>query len=138
MRGIEDFAGEWLLERRISDLRQGLTGELQGRASVVQDGGGLWRYREEGLLRYGDAAPVQAVRVYLWRQQGALIAVAFDDGRPFHAFDPNAAAPRAQHDCAPDLYDVRYDFGAWPAWRAVWQVQGPRKDYRMESVYRRG
>ena len=62
------------------------------------------------------------------------IAVFFEDGRPFHWFSDAQSA--ASHDCPPDLYAVSYGFGDWPeSWSARWQVSGPRKDYRMESLY---
>jgi len=39
------------------------------------------------------------------------------------------------HWCDPDQYDGQYDFSRWPEWRCIWQVRGPRKDYRMTSLY---
>ncbi|MCE8467683.1 DUF6314 family protein, partial [Rhodovulum sulfidophilum] len=57
------------------------------------------------------------------------------DGRFFHLIAPGAR-PEARHDCAPDLYRVRYDFSAWPCWSSFWEVRGPRKNYAMESSYR--
>lgn len=137
MRGIGDFEGTWTLSRRIEDRLGRQAGRFEGRAVLAPGGDGLV-YEEAGTLTLGAAAPMQATRRYLWRAEGGLIAVEFDDGRHFHAFDPNADRPEAHHDCAPDVYDVRYDFDNWPEWRAVWEVRGPRKDYRMESLYRRG
>ncbi len=91
---------------------------------------------ETGRLCYGAAAPMQAERRYLWRADGAGIAVFFADGRPFHWF--SMAAPEAHHDCPPDNYHVAYDFGAWPRWQSRWAVTGPRKDYVMWSQYEQG
>ena len=99
------------------------------------EAGGL-RYHERGDLILPGGQRMAGERRYLWRAQGTQIAVDFDDGRPFHVFDP--ADPRAHHACPPDSYDVRYAFGDWPRWQAMWRVQGPRKDYVMESLFARG
>ncbi len=107
---------------------------MQGVATFAPDGEGLI-YREEGELRLGKAAPIRAERSYRWRT-GAdhRLEVLFEDGRPFHGFSP-AKALSAQHFCDPDTYEVTYDFSGWPAWRAVWRVRGPRKDYEMTTDY---
>ncbi len=130
---LADFAGHWQIDRVIDDRRAGQTGTLTGFAQFTREDRGLW-YHETGLLTLGPAAPMAATRDYLWRQDGALIAVDYADGRPFHAFDP--ATPVACHLCLPDDYQVRYDFGLWPVWSAVWRVSGPRKDYLMTTTYR--
>ena len=62
---------------------------------------------------------MRAERRYLWRDGGAgTIEVLFEDGRFFHRFDAEDPEPAAEHDCPPDRYRVRYDFRAWPRWRA--------------------
>ena len=132
MIGLSDFEGGWRLARRIEDARAGLAGRLEGQA-VFRPGDGGLILTETGVLRYGTGPPMQAERRYLWRAEAGGIAVFFDDGRPFHRFSP--AAPEARHDCAPDLYHVRYDFSDWPRWRAVWHVTGPRKEYVITSDY---
>lgn len=135
--GLEDFAGRWRLVRRIADARAAVEGRMEGRAEFLPLGDGLL-CRERGVLRYGDGAPCRAERRYRWRTGGAgQIAVSFEDGRPFHVFALGASA-EAAHDCAPDRYRVAYDFSPWPrAWRAVWTVTGPRKDYVSVSDYAR-
>lgn len=135
--GLDDFAGRWRLLRRIADARAGVEGRMEGTAEFRPLGAGLL-CEERGLLSYGDSAPMQAVRRYLWHADGpGRIAVSFEDGRPFHGFVLGAAA-EAVHDCAPDRYRVAYDFSRWPrGWRAVWTVTGPRKDYVSVSDYLR-
>lgn len=96
-------------------------------------------YHEAGHLILGDAPPLRAERRYLWRQEGAEIAVFFADGRPFHDIDPDAGPDtEVQHLCGADLYSVRYDFARWPDWQARWTVRGPAKDYTMTTDYARG
>ena len=130
---LRDFEGRWQIARRIED-RLGPDGVFAGAAVFAPVPEGL-AYRETGLLRLGGGAGFHAERSYLWREAGGRIVVAFADGRSFHDFDP--ADPVAHHRCAADGYAVRYDFSAWPLWRADWTVQGPRKDYAMRSTYRR-
>lgn len=131
---LQSFLGEWRLERTIEDARSGTGGTFSGRARFTPAPQGL-RYREEGSLRLGAAPPLAAARDYCWREDGDGICVHFADGRFFHRLRPGDAAPADEHDCPPDLYRVRYDFTAWPVWRAEWIVSGPRKDYRLESRY---
>ncbi|MDJ0860279.1 MAG: DUF6314 family protein [Dinoroseobacter sp.] len=133
-QGLADFEGRWYVTRRIED-RRGPEGRFEGAADFTRTADGL-TYSETGQLSAGGQS-FAATRRYLWREASDQIEVLFEDGRPFHVFALNAQ-PSAAHDCAPDRYDVAYDFRKWPTWRAVWDVHGPRKDYRMVTEYRRG
>ncbi|WP_408607874.1 DUF6314 family protein [Acidimangrovimonas sediminis] len=134
---MAEFEGVWRIDRSIEDRLAGQAGRFEGRAVLAPDGPGALVYDEEGRLTLGNAPAMVATRRYFWRAEAGRIALSFADGRPFHTFDPGETAPAAFHDCAPDAYAVRYDFSDWPVWRAVWEVRGPRKDYRMESLYLR-
>ncbi len=130
------FAGDWIIERRIEDVRVGRAGRLEGVARFAAGAEGLL-YAEEGLLTLGNGPGVTAARRYLWRDAGAnAIEVLFEDGRFFHRFNADEAVAGAVHDCPPDQYHVRYDFARWPRWQAEWRVRGPRKDYAMVTAYR--
>jgi len=132
---LSAFQGEWRLTRVIEDRRAGRVGRLAGQARFAADPVDLI-YTEEGVLRFPGSQPMTARQSHLWRAVPQGIAVDFADGRPFHVFDPLVARPMARHDCPPDLYDATYDFTAWPqGWRCVWEVRGPRKDYRAVSDY---
>ncbi|MGI3171576.1 DUF6314 family protein [Pseudooceanicola sp. C21-150M6] len=131
---LADFEGSWVVARQIRNA-VGPDYVFDGRAVFARDREGLV-YREEGQMRTEGSAPMAARRVYLWRQGDAGIEVFFEDGRFFHLIGPGAEVS-AGHDCAPDRYDVQYDFRDWPVWSSVWEVSGPRKSYRMESVFRR-
>lgn len=135
MSGIDDFQGLWRIERVIEDRLAGQRGSFEGRATLAP-AGDHWLWSETGQLRLGAGAPFAASRRYLWRAKAGGIAVLFEDGRPFHSFDPKGR-PEAHHWCDPDDYQVAYDFSDWPEWRATWQVRGPRKDYVMQSLHRR-
>ncbi|MCC5975408.1 MAG: hypothetical protein JJT81_15350 [Rubellimicrobium sp.] len=103
---------------------------------MTEHASGHWRYHEEGVMRLGSAAPMAATRAYLWQPGEGGLTVLFEDGRPFHHF-PLTGGPGADHLCGADLYSVTYDFSGWPLWRSIWEVRGPRKDYRLESRYHR-
>ena len=81
--------------------------------------------------------PEQSPRLFVAVCRQRAKEVAFHDGRPFHRFAAGESGAGTDHLCGADLYRVAYDWSAWPDWRAVWEVTGPRKDYRMESRYRR-
>ena len=132
-RGLGDFAGLWQVDRRIDD-RLGPAMRFVGTALLTGDDPVLI-YHEQGQLSAGQGPALAASRRYSWRAEGADIAVYFDDGRPFHCFDPVSTCATALHDCPPDRYEVRYDFSGWPDWSSRWQVRGPRKDYVMDTRF---
>ncbi|TMV92352.1 trigger factor [Thioclava sp. BHET1] len=130
---LSDFLGDWDLTRTISHA-DGTHAQFSGQAVFTPQSSGLL-YRETGVLVLPGGYTMQAERRYRWHAEAGGIAVSFEDGRPFHRFD--LATPRAAHWCDPDSYTVDYDFLDWPAWRAQWQVRGPRKDYVMHSAFTR-
>ncbi len=127
-----DFEGCWQLERSISDNMSKTSTQFIGRAELTRDALGL-SYAEKGILTVGDIT-IPAERKYLWRRTTGAIEVFFDDGRPFHSFEPKVSCV-AEHWCDPDHYKVVYDFHKWPVWQTVWTVIGPRKNYVMSSYY---
>ncbi|WP_407496557.1 DUF6314 family protein [Pseudooceanicola sp. MF1-13] len=129
---LSDFAGRWIITRKVINA-VGPDARFDGVAEFAGGEGGLI-LTERGEMRMQGATPMVASRVYHWRESPDGIDVFFDDGRFFHHIS-GGEQPEAHHDCAPDVYDVAYDFSHWPTWSAVWQVTGPRKDYRMESRY---
>ena len=131
------FRGRWAIRRHILDLDSEWLGKFTGIAVFSPVEAGL-HYREEGKLQFGGLTAVRAERVYVWTVLAAdRVRVLFEDGTHFHDFDPGQPRPKASHFCDPDDYDVTYDFSRWPEWRAEWRVEGPRKDYRLVSIYTR-
>lgn len=132
---LSAFEGTWTMSRSIDDALTGRPGRLDGVARFSPEADGL-ACVETGLLTLSGRPAMTASRRYLWRDGGAgAIEVSFEDGRFFHRFDADSAAPSALHDCPPDEYRVRYDFTRWPDWSAEWRVRGPRKDYAMVTRY---
>ncbi len=127
-RHLHDFLGTWSLDRRIEQA-DGQTGQFIGQACWSPQGEGAL-YAEAGQLTLDGHPPMQAERRYRW---GADMTVWFEDGRFFHAVPPQGGD--SAHWCAPDQYEVRYEFGDWPLFRVIWQVRGPRKSYRMTGLY---
>jgi hypothetical protein len=135
---LADFAGPWLVERRIEDRLAGRIVAGAGQALLAGDGAGGLRYDETLTLHHGGPErPLTGVRTYLWAQAGDHVEVRFSDGRRFHRFALGVAITGDVHDCAPDRYAGRYDFARWPDWQVQWEVAGPRKNYRMVTRYRR-
>ena len=135
MRQIDDFIGQWQLERQIDDARAGRMMHFAGTACLSNTGPDVWHYHESGILSTPGHADMVAEQTYLWRPHSDGIGVYFSDGRFFHAFDPDSGQPVAEHFCDPDQYDVQYDFRNWPEWRTNWRVSGPRKDYRIVNHF---
>lgn len=130
------FEGRWRLDRRIAHASGQGNATLSGETRFTRSGQTLVQEDSGTLVIDGAAgAGMQARRRYLWRAEGGWIAISFDDGRPFHAIPLGVTDPEATHLCSPDRYEVRYDFGRWPDWTAIWRVTGPRKDYVMTSQY---
>ncbi len=126
---LDNFCGDWTLSRVIDDALTGHQMRMRGKALFEPVSGGLSLLETGELTGPGMIRPLAAERRYLWAEASGLIAVFFEDGRYFHAFDPNEPEPCADHACDPDSYSVRYDFTTWPHWSATWTVRGPRKNY---------
>ncbi|WP_205967686.1 DUF6314 family protein [Paraglaciecola sp. 20A4] len=131
---LKDFVGVWQLNRQILQS-SGEAFLFNGAANFAWSDSQLL-YQESGIVTAPDKKVLQAERAYVWQQQaGGKIDVLFDDHRYFHSF--TAAKPYAEHLCGDDHYVVKYDFDYWPCWESTWQVKGPRKDYKMTSLYQR-
>ncbi len=127
------LTGTWSLTRQITH-GDGSAYSLEGTVEFHRSGPRLIQ-DEAGTLTYGGQS-LKASRRFIWEKAGDQARVYFDDMRPFHSFPLGVAKPTAVHICPPDRYEVTYDFTQWPKWQAVWQVEGPNKDYRMVSELR--
>ena len=130
------FEGDWIVDKEIEEA-SGVVGSFTGTASFTRQGTSLL-YEEVGQLTPpGGETSFEAQRRYIWREEKGWIAISFDDGRPFHSLPIGVADPETTFLCDPDRYHVTYDFSGWPKWSAIWDVEGPRKSYRMRVNYRR-
>ncbi len=132
----DTLAGAWRVARDIYDHRAELKGHFEGHARFTPAEGDVLQYQEEGRLTYGAGQIFDAERRYIWRRVPEGWQVDFDDSRPFHLI--RAADHRARHDCAPDLYILRYQFDALPRqWQCQCRITGPRKDLDLVTTYYR-
>ncbi len=132
MPSLDDFAGDWILERRI-EHGDGTRARFAGTGSFSRCRGGL-RYNEHGRLCLPGQPPLLSTRRLLWAGD-TVVAVSFEDHRFFHRIDLRQGRPRARHVCGDDIYTGLYDFAAWPRWSVVWWVRGPRKSYRSATSH---
>ncbi len=128
-RQLADFVGHWSLARVIRHA-DGRVDRFSGTATWHTPVGGRAPYHETGTLTLDGGMTLHADRRYVWDQD---LQVWFADGGFFHAVPSLGGC--ATHFCAPDTYDVAYDFGDWSRWQATWRVTGPAKDYVMTSQF---
>ncbi|MCE0504561.1 MULTISPECIES: DUF6314 family protein [unclassified Roseivivax] len=133
-RELDDFTGAWRFRRKIYDRKLGQESDGQGVLTFAPEGDGLI-YHEVLTLSMPGQPPIEGSRRYRWRPGPRGIEVLFEDGRPFHQLGLGESRPCDLHPCGEDRYEVTYDFGDWPIWGATWEVRGPRKDYRMDTLY---
>lgn len=140
-RVCSEFLGNWCIGRQIEDFLTQQTGTFLGEASIItrdED----WLYSETGTLSFNNQIPLKSERRYLWSPSAAGFDIHFDDSRFFHHFDLPTDADgggnfKARHWCDPDDYNVQYDLSRFPDWSSQWQVNGPRKSYKIISKYKR-
>ena len=133
---LDDFAGDWVISREITDFRIMETGRLEGTASFVRDGDGLF-YAERGILEFASGAPMTAERSYHWSFAETEVTVAYADGSPFHSFEMTGGPEATPHLCGDDMYRGTYSFVRFPNWQVTWTVKGRRKNYRSVTHYAR-
>ena len=117
-----ELTGRWTVERRVLDRLTGTEGRFEGIAEFAPDGG----WSEEGTLAFGAYRGPARRRLRI-----ADGMVWFDDGRPFHPFDLTGPV---KHLCGADRYAGEYRLDG-DVLEVVWNVSGPGKDQRIESVY---
>lgn len=133
MRSISDFIGVFDIIRVIDDRKSMSQTRFEGQATVSATPHGA-EFHEAGVLVL-NGQRFTAERRYIWHEDAARICVSFQDGRTFHDFDPTKGGQATEHLCGEDMYRGGYDFSDWPRWRLVWDVTGPRKDYRSVTQF---
>ena len=139
MSGLPSLAvleGRWRLSRVIVHS-DGNKDEFEGEAIFRRSGPRLIQDEAGWLTPERAPTRMKATRRYIWSGDGNRLDVAFEDMRPFHSVPLGIATPGTTYLCPPDRYEVSYDFKDFPDWSSVWDVEGPRKNYRMISHFRR-
>ena len=130
------FLGGWRIVRRVDDTRLGQVGRLTGQSVFAPIDQGL-SYDEAGELCFG-AYRGQATRRYRFMIDGpGTGAVRHADGSLFHKLDLSSGLADIDHSCGEDHYRGRYRILHQDGFAVTWNVAGPRKRYRMATIYTR-
>lgn len=136
------FAGRWRLTRAIKDRLGERVGAAEGEAQFRPGAANADLVCEEAVLIDYGGRRLKGEQVTLWRfvdPEGPILH--FRGGRFFCSmrFERTAARWRAAliHHCGDDLYDGNAVIEGDDGWRLVWSVSGPRKDYTLDTRYRR-
>ncbi len=122
--------------RRISDARADMMGRLTGWAVFTSSADGLI-HEEKGDLSFGAYRGPVARRYHLAIESPFTGMVRHWDGSLFHALDLVSGTAGILHRCGEDHYRGRYRVLDENRFTVSWQVTGPRKQYRLATLYRR-
>ena len=130
--------GEWVLKREINPH-----GSFEGTAKFTLLDDMTLAYKEEGVLTLNAGNALDDVtKRYIYKLEGGGIAVYFNDGpnkgNLFHhlEFDNNGIAITT-YDCPPDIYKTKMHLKFPDAFEIIYDVNGPKKQYRIKSYYER-
>lgn len=115
---------------------------MSGKARFSRTESGAALYCEAGVFRLDSGESLSARQSYLYEAVEGGFTVRFvESGELFHRVllvqDGEISRGEAEHLCGADLYASAYHFrkGGFAVRHAV---KGPRKDYVVRTVYRRG
>lgn len=126
--------GTWNFDRAIAGH-----GGMKGMARFLHTAPETLDYDESGI-HAARGGTVDFYQSYIYVQQDGGISVTFKDGRPFHRLQfgrspQNLLTATAVHFCGDDVYNGQYVFHDNDNFSLRWDVQGPRKDYIIETNY---
>jgi hypothetical protein len=133
--------GDWVLTRKITDLRLNTPGLMSGTTTITRqpDKGGkpVLAYKEEGELSFGEYKD-KVYRNYEFCFPVAHKAlVLFSDGKIFHELDLSSGFIEVEHLCLKDTYRGSFCVVSPDAWLSKWQVSGPSKELILDNHYQR-
>jgi hypothetical protein len=137
--------GVWELKRRL-----GTQGHMQGMAFFTTWREGVLYYQEQGSIVLGSSKAFSAYRAYAYVYYQGTIAVHFWDSareqpaRLLHTLHFQSTHHTSQvlvatgaHECASDVYKAHYAFLSPEDFQLTYQVQGPRKNYTIQTYFSR-
>ncbi len=124
------FMGQWSVSRLILDRRGMGRMSFEGIATIDEA-----RFEECGEMQFAGQHS-QSRRTYPLTFSDGGVIVQFPDGREFIRLDERPVQ-HVHHHCGSDSYRGRFFFLSPDAWGEVWQVVGPRKDYKSITRYLR-
>lgn len=130
------YEGEWSFHRQSTD-----GAAMLGQATISPEND-HYIYEESGELTLPTGRRLIFNRTYYWVGDGAALRIYFDSAcrnlflHLIPVFDGTKHVGSASHQCGGDTYDAELTFGG-QAFRTMYTVSGPRKDYVLASEYRR-
>lgn len=104
-------------------------------------------YREDGIFELNDGKKLETHKEYLYILQNDKLGVYFVEnrrqGRLFHILDfnknetKNFLLAKAIHYCHEDIYNVRYKIYTNNHFQITYMVNGPKKNYISQTVFKR-
>lgn len=145
-RLLRHLQGVWKLKRRL-----GTQGHMHGVAHFQTWKEGVLHYQEQGYADFGSGKPFFAYRAYAYVYDQGTVAVHFWDrerkqpaGLLHTLHFQNAKhggqilAATGTHQCVNDVYKARYTFVSPAHFQLIYRVQGPHKDYTMQTHFSKG
>lgn len=137
--------GEWLVCRQ---FKGSYLGSFKGKVRLLPDepsGSSTYNYSEEGELVDGEGHLFNAKQNYLYRFKDGKVQVLKQEGSEwivmhelnFMQEGDAVVAATHLHLCGQDNYAVEYRVDLSGNWEVAYTVTGPKKDYRIHSVYKR-
>lgn len=131
------YEGAWSFHRQSTDGTV-----MLGQATIGSEHD-HYLYEESGELTLPTSQRLLFNRTYYWVGDGAALLIYFDRSRSNlfltlrPVFDGTNYVGSALHQCGDDTYDAEFTFDGGQAFRTMYSVSGPRKDYILTSEYRR-
>jgi len=145
IRFFQNLPGSWVINRSIPDY-----GHMQGEATFSQIGTetNKLRYHEQGQLTLEASKKTFACyRDYVYRYQGEQDAISIHfveagkTDRLFHMLqfptDSDVSTAKGTHHCGQDIYRAVYESIDNDAFRIIYKVKGPHKDYESHTTFQR-
>lgn len=130
--------GSWAVSREVPS-----EGHFEGHANFERVNIAELAFSETGVLTQNNGQHLDAFRRYVYRFENGEIAVYFDEEprRLFHKLvlrsESSSISATGLHHCGDDIYSMEYNFAVSDCFTITHRVKGPRKNYRMISVFRR-
>jgi hypothetical protein len=136
---FNSLAGQWKFERIIENQ-----GQADGNAAFNMQSSGNLLYREEGIYQSQTEKQYRIFREYLYSCQNNQISVYFVENnsapRLFYTLMPvfidhQCRYATGRHLCLKDTYEAKYTFICFNEFTLRYQVNGPAKNYFIETHY---
>ena len=135
---FDGLMGDWQFEREITG-----NGAMVGVASFTLLAADRAAYRETGTLTLIDGKILKAERRYLYERAKGGFAIYFADTEEIFQHVELLAGVEgawrgvAHHPCKDDLYESEYWFHRDGTFEIRHEVRGPKKNYRIRTMYQR-